>query len=133
MHDALSHRPATHTALAGRCVALTVGAASLILVTVGSAVAAPVDSVETSAQAADPYELASRWTSQVLSSSGDSPLSAEAPAAPTAPRYTALPAAAQTSGVPDPRAYALMGALLLGVGLVARRLSGAQRGFSKKT
>jgi hypothetical protein len=100
----------------------------------GTAPAAPVDSVDTSAQAADPYELATRWTSQVLSTSSEALSATTAPApAATVPRYTALPAAAQASGVPDPRAYALMGALLLGAGLVARRLSGAQRGFSKKT
>jgi hypothetical protein len=111
-------------------------AAGLLILAAGPAGAAPVDSVDTSAQAVDPYELATRWTTQVLSTSSDSPGAATEPPpgpAPAAPRYSALPAAAQSSGVPDPRAYALMGALLLGAGLVVRRLSGAQRGFSKKT
>ena len=115
------------------------GLAVLLLSTAGTALAAPVDSENTSAQAADPYELAMRWTAQVLSPQAESsavlvPVADVQPQA--APRYTGLPSAlpaAQASGVPDPRAYALMGALLLGVGLLARRLSAGQRGFSKKT
>jgi hypothetical protein len=35
--------------------------------------------------------------------------------------------------VPDPIGYALMGLLLLGAGLAAKRLNNRQRGFSKNT
>jgi hypothetical protein len=111
---------------------------ALLLTMAGPALAAPVDSEDTGAQAADPYELAMRWTAQVLSPQAEAVLVPVADVRVQAPpRYTGLPSTlpstAQSSGVPDPRAYALMGALLLGVGLLARRVSAGQRGFSKKT
>lgn len=133
MPHTLALRPCAPPALPGRRVASALGAAGLILLALGPASAAPVDGVDIGAQATDPYELATRWTSQVLSTSVDARPIPVSPVTAATPRYTALPAAAQSTGVPDPRAYALMGALLLGAGLVARRLSGAQRGFSKKT
>jgi hypothetical protein len=93
------------------------------------ALAAPVDA---DTAAADPYELAMRWTLAGLSP----PVVGSAPAvaAPTpTPRLSQLPLGTTDGGVPDPSAYALMGLALLGAGLVARRLGAGQRGFSKKT
>ena len=94
------------------------------------AVAGPVDG---NAAPADPYELAMRWTLASLTpqQSAD-PVVAVAVPAPL-PRFSPLPNRHTEAGVPDPGAYALMGALLLGAGLVARRFTRGQRGFSKKT
>lgn len=94
------------------------------------AVAGPVD---VDAAPADPYELATRWTLASLSPQM-STAAAMVPVQPAqAPRFSPLPNAQAGGSVPAPGAYALMGALLLGAGFVARRLTRGQRGFSKKT
>ncbi len=86
--------------------------------------AAPVDA----ALEADPHELAVRWT---LASLSPLPWQAAAPVdavpAMPAPRFSPLPHGSHVDAVPDPGAYALMGALLLGAGLVGRRLTSSRK------
>lgn len=94
------------------------------------AVAGPVDG---DTAPADPYELAMRWTLASLSPQvADAPATAAALPMP-APRFSPLPSGHADAGVPEPGAYALMGSLLLVAGLLARRFTRGQRGFSKKT
>lgn len=86
----------------------------------GAALAAPVDAATVPA---DPYELAVRWTLASVSPR-ELPALPAAPAAGPLPRAGALPhAGAIEGGVPEPAAYAAMGLLLLGAGLVARRFA----------
>ena len=81
---------------------------------------------------ADPHELAVRWTLASLSPQAwpalapVSPAAQPAPPAP-APRFSPLPHGSRADAVPDPGAYALMGALLLGAGLVGHRLTSSRR------
>jgi hypothetical protein len=93
----------------------------------GAASAAPVDAESI---AADPYDLAVRWTLASLS-----PLELASPPAAPAPvvRLSAVPHAGAASGVPDPGAYALMGLLLLGAGLLAQRLTAARGRGPRRT
>ena len=84
------------------------------------------------APAADPYELALRWTLASLPVSSEwKPAAAAADAAPA--RQLPSPVSMPSGGVPDPGAYALMGLGLFAAGLALRHLSGRQRGLSKKT
>jgi hypothetical protein len=81
---------------------------------------------------ADPHELAVRWTLASLSPQAWPALAPVAPAAhttpaPPAPRFSPLPHGSRADAVPDPGAYALMGALLLGAGLVGRKLTSSRR------
>lgn len=95
------------------------------------AAGAPIGADDAPPPAIDPYDLAARWT---VSSLTPRPLVPEAVAAPPAPaRFRAMPYGAPQDNVPDPIGYALMGLVLLGAGLAARRWSPAQRGSSKKT
>jgi hypothetical protein len=87
--------------------------------------AAPVDGA---AVAADPHELAVRWTLASLSPL-DLPSAVNAPAGPAPTpmaRLSGPPHGAASGGVPDPAGYALMGLLLLGGGLLAQRLTAAR-------
>jgi hypothetical protein len=90
----------------------------------GPALAAPVDA---GSVAADPYELAVRWTLASLSPRALPPVPA-AEAAPPVARLSSLPAVGVDGHVPDPSGYALMGALLLGAGLLTQRLAARRRG-----
>jgi hypothetical protein len=87
--------------------------------------AAPVEG----AIEADPHELALRWTLASLSPQAWPTLAPEAHPAPPAPapRFSPLPHGSRADAVPDPGAYALMGALLLGAGLVGRKLTSSRR------
>lgn len=87
----------------------------------GTASAAPVEADEV---IADPYDLAVRWTLASLSPRELAPPPAAAPAPVV--RLSAVPHDGATSGVPDPGAYALMGLLLVGAGLLAKRLTAAR-------
>jgi hypothetical protein len=87
--------------------------------------AAPVDA----ALEADPHELAVRWTLASLSPQSwqaAAPV-VDTPPAPAAARFIPLPHGSHPDAVPDPGAYALMGALLLGAGLVGRRLTSSRK------
>ena len=87
--------------------------------------AAPVDA----ALEADPHELAVRWTLASLSPQAWQALApaADTPPALPAPRFSPLPHGSRADAVPDPGAYALMGALLLGAGLLGRRLTSSRK------
>ncbi|GAB4036738.1 MAG: hypothetical protein Fur0014_03680 [Rubrivivax sp.] len=92
--------------------------------TAGAALAAPVGS---GSEPSDPYELAVQWT---LASVSPRELPARPPEPPALPalRIGGLPhAGAIEGGVPEPAAYAALGLLLLGAGLVARHIA-APRG-----
>ncbi len=101
---------------------------ALALLASAPAWAAPVSG---DAQAADPYELALRWTLAALTAQADvkAAFVATPVAAPGATPAVAMPA----GGVPDPGAYALMGLGLLAAGLAARHFTARQRGSPKKT
>lgn len=88
----------------------------------GAATGAMAGPVDAEAAAADPYELAMRWTLASLSPSELAPL--PAPSAAPIARLVTVPHAGAPSGVPEPAGYALMGLLLLGAGLLAQRMSG---------
>lgn len=112
---------------------MVVVAASMSL----AAAAAPVERGDVP-PAADPYELAARWTMGALAPSPVLPARTPAPAATApAPRFSPLPHGLGSAdgtadhGVPDPGAYALMGAALLVAGLAARRLRPPRRGARK--
>lgn len=93
----------------------------------GVAAGAPVEADEV---AADPYDLAVRWTLASLS-----PRELAPPPAAPAPvvRLSAVPHDGAASGVPDPGAYALMGLLLLGAGLLAQRLTAGRGRGARRT
>jgi hypothetical protein len=93
--------------------------ALVLALAAAGAVAAPVDA-STHGLGPDPYEVATRWT---LASVNSDPVSLPAVVvAPALPRFSPLPhLSGSDNGVPDPGAYALMGAVLLGAGLLARR------------
>jgi hypothetical protein len=94
--------------------------AAALAAVAGAVAAAPVDA---DSAAADPYELAVRWTMASLSPRELAP----PPAAPApAVRLSAVPHDGAASGAPNPGAYALMGLLLLGAGLLAHRLTTAR-------
>lgn len=105
------------------------------LVALAWPLAAGAGPVSGDALAADPYELALNWTLASLSTPAARPGAVEAPAAQAYAPVPAVapPLAVPSGGVPDPGAYALMGLLLLGAGLLGRHWAGRQRGLSKKT
>lgn len=100
-------------------------AAAALAGLVGAVSAAPVDG---DAVTADPYDLAVRWTMASLS-----PRELVLPPPDPVPvaRFSAVPHAGASAGVPDPSGYALMGLLLVGAGLLTQRLT-AGRGRGPK-
>jgi hypothetical protein len=106
--------------------------------------ASPVEASDPTAPLPPPAELALRWTMNSVASFAPAlpAAAANAPQLPTpraAGRTLMMPSpVGADAGVPDPAAYALMGLLLVGAGLLVRHwrhgaTGSAQRGASKKT
>ncbi|MEP7280505.1 MAG: hypothetical protein ABI696_00890 [Rubrivivax sp.] len=118
--------------------------AALLFAALPAAQAAPVEATDP-ALPPTPAELALRWTMNSVASLAPAlppAAAADAPplASPRAAGHTLMMPSPAGAGVPDPAAYALMGLLLVGAGLVVRHWrrgtttrNGTQRGASKKT
>jgi hypothetical protein len=122
--DLLQRAPGAAAAACPLASRLAVVAACAVAA--GAACAGPVDASVADTPPPDPTEVALRWTLSGLSGLGGlSPalpaLAAPLPQAPAPTSRPGVPAAGTEGGVPDPAAYALMGLLLVGAGLAARR------------